>query len=390
MEAAPLTQTEKKTTPKLLISSDNFLPRWDGVSRFLNELIPNLKDDFDITVLAPNFPGKYSTPKGVKVVRFDIMQHNFGDIQFSKPDYTKAKKYVEKTDIIFAQNVGPIGMCAITAASRLKKPIVYYVHSIDWELTSKSVKRFKKLTEVVTKLLVKHFYNKVKTLLVPSKEVRKIITHDLRIDKNIEVVRLGIDTTKFRPPENKSEAKKLIGLDPNHTIIGFYGRISREKSILTLLDAYKKLKPKYPNCRLLVVGDGVSELINKLKDEDGVILTGAVNNGERYLQAMDIYVLPSLTETTSLTTLEAMSCGLPVLSTKVGFIKEYIKEKHNGLFFPKENPLVLSLKIKRLLDNPQEGLTLGEHARGTVLREFRWDQTSDKIKKILKEYAPIP
>lgn len=383
-------KSSKTQKPKLLIATDNFLPRWDGIARFLNELIPGLKNEFKVTVLAPKFPGQFSPPAGVKIVRFETMNRNFGDIQFSRFDYKGIRAQVEKCDLILANSIGPIGMCSISAARKLKKPVVYYVHSIDWELTSKSVKRFRGITRVFTRFLDKYFYGKVKILLVPDEEVKKIIREKLKVQRRIEVVRLGIDTHKFSPPDDKTWAKKRIGISPDSPVIGFYGRISREKSILTLLDTYKKLKKKYAKLKLLIVGDGVPELISTLDDEEGVILTGSVNNGEHYLQAMDIYVLPSLTETTSFTTLEAMSCGLPVISTKVGYIKEYIKERHNGLFFPKENSLVLSLKIKRLLDNPNERLSLGEHARGTVLRMFRWDITQNSIIKILKEYAPKP
>lgn len=374
--------------PRLLIATDNFLPRWDGIARFLNELIPGLSQEFSITILAPKFEGNYSAPKGAKVHRFDTMKKSFGDINFSIFDYKKTKKHVQDCDLVLAGSLGPIGICTIFAASKLKKPCLYYVHSIDWELTSNSVKRFKSLTRLLTKLINWYFYRKVKTLMVPDKEVKKIITTQLHLDKRIEIVRLGIDTNKFIPPEDKRWAKKRVGIPPESTVIGYYGRISREKSLLTLLEAYKKVRKKHPNCKLLVVGDGVPDIITKLDEQDGVILTGSVNNGEHYLQAMDIYVLPSLTETTSFTTLEAMSCGLPVISTKVGYVKEYIKENHNGLFFPKENALVLSLKIGKLLDAPQKMLSMGEHARGTVLRKFKWEITENRIRDLLREYSP--
>ena len=56
--------------------------------------------------------------------------------------------------------------------------------------------------------------------------------------------------------------------------------------------------------------------------------------------------MPSLTETTSLATLEAMSCGLPVIASKVGFIKDYIAKGHNGIFFPKIVPIILHYNLK--------------------------------------------
>ena len=101
---------------------------------------------------------------------------------------------------------------------------------------------------------------------------------------------------------------------------------------------------------------------------------------------MDVYVLPSLTETSSLGTMEAMACGLPVIVTQVGFLKQYIKEKANGMFFPQKNSMVLAMKIEYLLKNPALQRTLSTNARKTIVENFSWDHTADKIIKILDRY----
>ena len=94
--------------------------------------------------------------------------------------------------------------------------------------------------------------------------------------------------------------------------------------------------------------------------QKNIILTGSKDNVVPYLQAMDIYVLPSLTETTSISTLEAMSCGLPVVVTPVGYVKNYIHDGKNGLFFPKKNSGILARKINELIKdiqrNPHSGI----------------------------------
>ena len=99
---------------------------------------------------------------------------------------------------------------------------------------------------------------------------------------------------------------------------------------------------------------------------------------------MDVYVLPSLTETTSLSTLEAMACGCAVIATPVGYVKEYIKEKYNGMLFPFKNSLVLSLKLGILLENEKLREKLAVNGRKTVERLFKWEKTAQNIKKILR------
>ncbi|MBU1111248.1 MAG: glycosyltransferase family 4 protein, partial [Nanoarchaeota archaeon] len=104
-----------------------------------------------------------------------------------------------------------------------------------------------------------------------------------------------------------------------------------------------------------------------------------------YLQAMDIFVMPSLTETTSLATLEAMSSGLPVVATKVGFIKNYLVKDHNGEFFARRNSGMLSLKLERLLNDDELRKKLGANARKTVAYSLSWERSINKITKILTD-----
>ncbi|MFH1505540.1 MAG: glycosyltransferase, partial [archaeon] len=97
------------------------------------------------------------------------------------------------------------------------------------------------------------------------------------------------------------------------------------------------------------------------------------------------YVLSSLTETTSLTTLEAMACELPVVATKVGFVKDYIREGLNGLFFEKQDSTELAIRLSGLIDHEEYRKELGKNARRAVSEHFKWDVTAEKIKKALDE-----
>ncbi|MBI2665247.1 glycosyltransferase family 4 protein [Candidatus Woesearchaeota archaeon] len=198
------------------------------------------------------------------------------------------------------------------------------------------------------------------------------------------VARLGIDIETFTPSKNKSASKKAIGLEENNRIIGYVGRISKEKNISLLLEAFKRL-PNQKNLKLLLVGSGSEDQMSACSTLNNCIITGFVNNVQDYLQAMDIFILPSLTETTSLATLEAMATGLPVITTKVGFIQNYLVKGYNGLFFPKNSPAILAAKMEALLKNKDLRDKLGENARKTVAYSFSWERSINKIKRILLE-----
>jgi len=127
----------------------------------------------------------------------------------------------------------------------------------------------------------------------------------------------------------------------------------------------------------------VASLKAKLTRFDDVLLPGSTNHVTPWLHTADVYIQPSFTETTSLTVLEAMACGLPVISSKVGFIKYYIIDGQNGLFFDNNSPYDLSQKIMKLHDDRVLRSSLGINARKTVVEQFNWEKTAKDIKEIL-------
>jgi glycosyltransferase involved in cell wall biosynthesis len=366
----------------LLIATDCFLPRWDGVARFLLELMPYLKKEYDITVLAPKFEGKLHGVNGIKLIRFKVGVLGLGDYKAAFPNKKIIKQEVKKADIVFTQTIGPIGKATIEISKKLRKKVIAYTHSIEWELVhySSNYLLISWILSRIARYVAKKMYNRCDKLLVPSEEIAEIMEwHGIRTNKVI--VPLGTNTKQFAPPKSKEDAKEKINIDPKKTVIGFTGRLGREKDIPTLYRAFRRLEKRHPNIALLIVGKGVTELKRMLTRRENIILVEFTNDVVKYLQAMDIYVLPSLTETTSIATLEAMSTELPVVVTKVGSIPGYVKNNYNGIFFQKRNPYFLEKKLDKLISNPEIRKKIGENARKTVVENFSWENTHNKIKK---------
>ena len=298
----------------LVISTDCFLPRWDGIARFLKELIPYLTKEFQVTVLCPEFPGRLPEFPDVHIHRYPILKMRFGDIYFAWAGSSAIARQVGRADIVFNQTIGPIGMTAIKAAKKKDIPIVSFVHSVEWELAPMAMKHCKRLIEFFVKRLAKKKYNQCDVLITPSAGVSDVLSLNGITTKKI-VVPLGVDIMHFVPPASKPLAKKAIGIDPRKPVIGFCGRIGREKDLPTLLKAFRKIQHKH-DARLLIVGSGIEV---KAFRNPRIKHVGATEDVVPYLQAMDIFVLPSLTETSSLATMEAMSCGLPVIATPVSY-----------------------------------------------------------------------
>jgi len=367
------------TKKKILITADSYLPRKDGVAIYLSEIVPRLAKYYDITLITPAYPGKIKQPKDFKLIRLPLLKIQFGDMVFANFNLKRLKQEVQNYDLVFNQSIGPIGISSIRAAKKHKIPIISYVHMLEWELTAASIGKFKVILGYLTKKVAKYLYNKCQLLLVPYAEVDKKLKN-AGIKTKQKTIHLGTNTARFIPPLSKKNAKKKIGIKNKFTI-GYVGRIGREKDIPTLCNAFRTLKPKYHDIQLLIVGSGLKHEVLKYKDET-VIIRDAVEDVVPYLQALDVYVLPSQTETTSLSTIEAMSCGLPVVCTPVGFIKYYIKNKKNGIFFKKQDTDMLAAILDNLIADEELRTELGQNARKTIINKFTWDRTAEEMKKI--------
>ncbi|MCX8147136.1 MAG: glycosyltransferase family 4 protein, partial [Candidatus Woesearchaeota archaeon] len=282
---------------KLLIASDTFLPRWDGVSRFLAEVVPRLSMDYEVRLLVPDFNIKKIKVRNVEITAIPIYKFAIGDYNPPRLRPRKVKKLVKWADTIFTQTIGPIGALTIIYAKRMKKPLYAYMHSIEWELVPKSIDKFKSFFSLLTKLIAKYLYNKCDDIMVPSEQIKKILSEN-GIKADGKVIPLGVNANEFLPAENKEEAKKKIGISADSLIIGYVGRIGREKDLPTLYKAFRVLKERYTNLKLLIVGPGLKlEDIFKDMEEvrDHIIYIESTNKAQDYYQAMDVFVLPSLT-----------------------------------------------------------------------------------------------
>ena len=373
---------------KLLIGTDNYPPRWDGIARFLHELLPNLRPEYEITVLAPKFKDKTHEDKdGIKVVRLKTFSFQVGDFTPAKFHFRKIKNQVKKADIVWIQDLGPIGALTLLYAKKYKKKTLAYIHSIEWELVPRSLSRynpFKVITYLSTRILTKYLYNKCDLIMVPYAEVGQLFAwRGINVRKVI--VPLGVDTSKFEPVIFKAPLKKALGLDPMTKVIGFCGRVAREKDLKTLFRAFIWVRKKFKNTSLVIIGKGVESITEVVKDRPNVKLIDSTDDVVPYLQAMDIFVLPSLTETSSLATMEAMSSGVAVVTTPVGYLKTYIKDGENGLLFPFKEPYILYRKLYVLLSNEDLMKKLGNNARETITSKFTWESTVEKVKRVLRK-----
>lgn len=374
------------TKKKLLLVADTYYPKVDGTLKFIEEFIKRTQTSFEINLLVPHL-GDKQQPKGVHSITFVEPSRIFNvsgypSCKLSLQNIRNIKKAITGADIVFIQGPALISYLSLYYSKKFHKKTFFYTHTLAWELFETFLPPIiSNLLYAFIKRVSIRLYNRCTALLVPYDELKWSLQKE-GVTTKVITAKLGVDITTFVPSRDKTKSKEKVGIPHSQKVIGYVGRISKEKNTPILLKAFQRLSNQTP-LTLLIVGDGPDDQTKSFRQSPNCVVTGFVSNVQDYLKAMDIFVMPSLTETTSLATLEAMATGLPVVASKVGFIKTYLKENDNGFFFPKNNATLLALKLERLLGDEKLCQKIGSNARKTVAYSFSWERSINKIQKIL-------
>jgi glycosyltransferase involved in cell wall biosynthesis len=193
----------------------------------------------------------------------------------------------------------------------------------------------------------------------------------------------GVDTTKFSPciGERKAALRESLGFNSGLLTV-FAGRLTAEKKVDHLVKIWPIVRAKHPQAELLIIGEGEEGPGLKRLAKEGVSFLGSVDDVSPYLQAADLFVLPSATEGLSNALLEAMSTGLPVVATAVGGAPDLINHKENGWLISPGDMVDLREAILKILGNEQFRNKLGEQAREKIVNEFDLSLVASKLRDL--------
>ncbi len=182
----------------------------------------------------------------------------------------------------------------------------------------------------------------------------------------------------------KKELRKEFNISQEDILIGIVGRLHWEKGHLYAIEAMKKLVEEYPSIKLVIIGKGPDEELfrSKVKElllESTVIFTGFRKDVIDWLDVLDIFLLPSLREGMSITLLEAMAKGKPIICTDIRGNREVIKDGINGLLVKPKDPKDIIDKIRLLLDDRKLAKGLAAQAQKDYGNTFTEKIMLDKI-----------
>jgi len=254
-----------------------------------------------------------------------------------------------------------------------------WIGSIVGKLTGKKVVRTRHL---LTPINSPTSYNLSDKVVCVSKGVRDYLASKGVKEEKLEVIYTGIDTQKFTP-SIKKDLKKELGI--NGVLIGIVAVLRIKKRHKDLIKAIKDL-----DVNLAIIGDGpqrenIEKLIKELGVENKVFMLGHRDDVAEILPSLDVFVLPSSEEALGTSILEASSCGVSVVASKVGGIPECVEDGKSGFLFEAENVDELKEKLKILIENENLRKSFGEYGRKMVKEKFSVKKMVEDTKRLYEE-----
>jgi glycosyltransferase involved in cell wall biosynthesis len=216
---------------------------------------------------------------------------------------------------------------------------------------------------------------------------RAILNHGRYRPEDVETFPNGIDTKSFDLDVDVEEIKRELGIRENVTVLGIVARLSWEKEHKTLFDAVAQLKSNGTNVALVVIGDGplkedLHDYVSDAEISDAVFFLGERYDVPQLLQVLDVFVLSSRIEGMSLTLLEAMAAGLPIVATDVGGNSEVVAAGETGILIEPGNPAALAKAVEKFVSDSELARTMGERGRTRVNEIF-------SLEAMVKRYETV-
>jgi len=206
----------------------------------------------------------------------------------------------------------------------------------------------------------------------------------------VACIRNGIDLDGRSIQTDRWPTRKDLGVDPETCLIGTIGRLTPVKGIPYLLEAARMLLRHGANVKVLVVGEGSirSALMAQTRDlgiSEDVVFLGHREDTNALLQALDIFVLPSLSEGIPMALLEAMAAARSVVASRVGGVPEIIEDGSEGFLVEPMDVNGLTEKCLRLIQFPEMAQKMGQMARARVERDFSSENMAHQVALLYKE-----
>ena len=305
---------------------------------------------------------------------FELRKKDRLDLTVVKP----LKDYLidREIDILHAHNPGTL-LYGLLAAKWAGTPaIINTEHGFASQLSLKA------------RLKDKLLYRYVACITAVSDSLRNDLVSTFGLeDRKVQTLRNGILSAKI--DQEPSVSRKKIGMSEDRLNIGIVARLVPVKNHRMLFETFSIVRERHPAVRLWVIGSGqlrtrLEKQARMLGIQNDVVFMGSRTDVPVILNALHLFVLCSFSEGLSITLLEAMSAGLPIVATNVGGNSEVIEHGKSGLLVESDRPEDLAHSILKLIANKDLAKKMGITASQRFMEQFYIERMAQKVDKLYR------
>jgi glycosyltransferase involved in cell wall biosynthesis len=362
--------TARSDSPRILLVGDN-MDGTHGISVSAERLVRQLRGRGHQAWLigvshSENPPGYRDQAGWIRMFRASSAQDMFGyeGKELSFPHLPDLLDFLESNpvDLVEIETPGFLGILFVFIARVMGIPIVHNYRT-DLLAYFRMLLDNRLLVGVLRRFICAFLRFGNAEVIVPSEAFVEEV-HSMGVARSkAHFLRRGVDLSRFTPARGEQTCWESLGAPPG-PVVAYLGRVSREKGLEVLAEAFERILRSHPEVVLGVIGDGPwkDEFRRRMAPTGRAIFTGELGGEDlpRALASSAIFAFPSTTDTFGNAVLEALACGVPAVVTDQGGPKEIVEDGRSGLVIPGEDPVALGQALEKLLEDPALRKRLGE------------------------------
>lgn len=340
-----------------------------------------------ISIFTQRLPGLSSaeTHEGLPIRRFGLpIDSRIGSFSYILDGFLQLRRDIGNFDIFHAHLASAPAVLAGFIRKFFNKPVI-----LKFGGSRKTGDIHTSLSTPHGKLKLGFLRGNIDRFVCPSSELKQELASQGFPEDRINVIPNGVDTAVFRPvsKDARSALRTSLSLPLDRKIAMFSGRLEPGKGLEVMLDAWRKLAGGPQKPLLLVAGSGSLEkqLSSASKEDSSVVFLGWKTNISDYIKASDVFIFPSFGEGMPNALLEAMACGLPCLSTRIGGVVELIEDGKSGLLTEPGDFNAVAGAVNRLFSDQALSARLGEAAAERIKRSLSIETVAGKYMDLYGE-----
>jgi 1,2-diacylglycerol 3-alpha-glucosyltransferase len=364
--------TSTRTPPRVLMISDVYFPRVNGVSTSIQTFRNDLgRLGVESWLVAPEYPAARADEPGIVRVRSRYLPLDPEDrIMVGAALERECRALAVRCDLVHVQTPFLAHRVGVRVARRLGLPVLesyhtyfeqYFHHYLPFLPAS--------VTSRIARRISRTQCNAVDAVVAPSPQMAAALDA-YGVDTPIEVIATGLDLGKFRGGDG-TRFRRARAIAAERPVLLNVGRVAFEKNLVFLIDVLERVKADVPDVLLVIAGEGpalhgLAKLVARRHLAGNVLFVGYLDRGGALLdcyRSADAFVFASRTETQGLVLLEALALGVPVVSTAVMGTKTVLEGARGAIVVEEDRDAFAAAVVSLLADRAYRARLAAEGPR---------------------------